>query len=99
MESQSPQNAPLPATAPEWAAYYKQAKATRRLGRGQHARIQTESKRRKRQANLIALASTALLVAIVAICAALLGNNAASVDEPHGGGAAAPSRPADVRRG
>jgi hypothetical protein len=85
----------LPATSPEWSAYYKKAKATRRLGRGQHARIQTEAKRRRRQANIVALASTALLVVVVMICAALLGGNAPPSEE-HG---VTRSWPADVRRG
>jgi hypothetical protein len=62
----------LPATSPGWADYYKKARATRRLGKGQHARIQRESKRRRRRANVIALGSTALLGVVVAIFYALL---------------------------
>lgn len=98
MESEPSENSPyLPATAPGWHAYYKKAKATRRLGRGQHARIQSEAKRRRRQANIIALASTALLIVVVVICAKLLGGTAPSQQDEHG--RAMPSGPADVRRG
>jgi hypothetical protein len=86
----------LPATAPERAAYYRRAKETRRLGRGQHARIQLEAKRRRRRANLMIVASTAALVAIVAAFCALFGTHAASAPE---GNNATSSRTADVRRG
>jgi hypothetical protein len=98
MESEPRDNSPyMPATAPGWATYYKNAKATRRLGKGQHARIQSEAKRRRRQANLIALASTAVLVAVVALCAKLLGGSVPASTDPGAPGAA--SRTADVRRG
>jgi hypothetical protein len=82
----------LPATSPAWAQYYKRAKETRRLGKGQHTRIQTETKRRRRQANMMILLSTALLVALFAAFCALLGP--AAVDSN-----AAPLRPAHARRG
>ncbi|HEX4404339.1 MAG TPA: hypothetical protein VH560_05900 [Polyangia bacterium] len=87
----------LPATAPEWAAYYKRAKETRRLGKGQHARIQLETKLRRRRANLMILASTAALIAVIAAFCALLGTRSAA-PSPEGDNAA-PSRTADVRRG
>jgi hypothetical protein len=74
MESEPTENSSyLPATSPKWAAYYQRAKVERRLGKGEHNRIQSVLKRRRRQANLIAVGSTALLAVIVAICAALLG--------------------------
>jgi hypothetical protein len=63
----------LPPTAPEWAQYYKRAKQSRRLGKGQHARIQSEAKRRRRQANVMLLVSTGMLVACVATFFAVLG--------------------------
>jgi hypothetical protein len=84
----------LPATSPAWAEYYKKAKATRRLGKGQHARIHSESKRRRRRANLMILASTIALLVVIAVFCALLGRTDASE-----GNNAAPSRAADVRRG
>jgi hypothetical protein len=61
----------MPPTSPEWAAYYKRAKQTHRLGKGQHP--EKEAKRRRQRELIIALASTAVLVAVFAICAALLG--------------------------
>jgi hypothetical protein len=64
----------LSPTAPEWAHYYKRAKALRRLGKGQHARIQTESKRRRRRANILLALSTSVLVAAVTAFCLLLGN-------------------------
>jgi hypothetical protein len=94
METEPTNNAVLSPTDPQWAVYYKKAKATRRLGKGQHARFQTETKRRRRREYVIALASTALLVAVVAICVALLGGNA-----PSENGRWVPSGSADVRRG
>jgi hypothetical protein len=76
MEPESTENSPyLPATSPAWAGYYKRAKATRRLGRGQHSAIQRDTKRRRRQANLIFIASTALLLAVVAAFCSILGTD------------------------
>ena len=96
METEPTDNEPyLPATSPNWASYYKRARETRRLGKGQHARIQLETKRRRRQANLMLLVSTAALVAVIAAFCALLGT--ARGPEPEGN--AAPLRPADARRG
>jgi hypothetical protein len=63
----------LPATAPEWALYYKRAKRLRRLGKGQHARIESESKRRRRQANVMLLVSTILLAAAIGVFCAVFG--------------------------
>jgi len=82
----------LPATSPDWAQYYKRAKQTRRLGKGQHSRIQTETKRRRRQANLVFLGSIVFLLALVAVFYSLLGPSAADSN-------AAPLRPAHARRG
>jgi hypothetical protein len=65
----------MPATAPEWAGYYKRAKQYRRLGKGQYARIQSESKRRRRQANIMLLVSTALLAGAVAAFCAVFGTS------------------------
>jgi hypothetical protein len=74
MEPEQSQNAAyLSPTAPEWADYYQRAKRLRRLGKGQHARIQSESKRRRRHANVMLLVSTALLCGAVAGFCALLG--------------------------
>ena len=74
MESERSQGASyLSPTAPEWADYYQRAKRIRRLGKGQHARIQSESKRRRRQANVMLFVSTALLCVAVAAFCALLG--------------------------
>jgi hypothetical protein len=87
----------LPATSPAWAEYYRRAKETRRLGKGQHARIQLETKRRRRRANLMILASTAALLAVIAAFCALLGTRSAS-PAPEGSNAA-PSGTADARRG
>ena len=96
MESETPQNEPyLPATSPAWARYYKNAKANRRLGKNQYAIIQRDTKRRRRQANLMILVSTAALLAVVAAFCALLGT--ARVPAPEGN--AAPSLPAHARRG
>jgi hypothetical protein len=86
----------LPATSPAWAEYYKRAKETRRLGRGLHARIQTDSKRRRRHANLMIVISTAALLVVIAAFCALLGTRNAV---PEGGSSAAPSRSANARRG
>jgi hypothetical protein len=96
METEQTENpAYLPATAPEWAAYYKRARESRRLGKGQHARIQLETKRRRRRANLMILASTAALLAVIAAFCALLGTHS----QAPVGSNTAPSRTADVRRG
>ncbi len=73
MDTEQSQGAPyLSPTAPEWVDYYKRAKRTRRLGKGQHARIESESKRRRRQANVMLFVSTALLLGAVAGFCALL---------------------------
>ena len=96
METEPTKNPYLPASSPAWAEYYKKAKATRRLGKGQHGRIQTESKRRRRRANLMILASTAALLVVIAAFCALLGTRSAAAPE---GSNAAPSGTADVRRG
>jgi hypothetical protein len=75
MEREQSQGASyLSPTAPEWADYYQRAKRIRRLGKGQHARIQRESKRRRRQANIMLFVSTALLLGAVAGFCALLGS-------------------------
>jgi hypothetical protein len=96
LETEPPENsAYLPATSPAWAEYYRRAKKTRRLGKGQHARIQSEAKRRRRRANLMILASTAALLAVVAAFCALLGTRSAVPE----GSDVVPSRTADVRRG
>jgi hypothetical protein len=81
----------LPATSPEWARYYKRARETRRLGRGQHRRIQRETQRRRRHANVMILVSTAALVAIFGLCYKLLGP---SGGEPEGRAAPALARAA-----
>jgi len=74
MEMDNTDNSPyLPATSPEWAQYYKRAKETRRLGKGQHASIQRATKRRRRRANLMLLASTVALGLTIAAFYALLG--------------------------
>jgi hypothetical protein len=62
-----------PATSPLWAQYYQRARELRRLGRGQNASIKLEIKRRRRRANLILMASTAALIAVVAAFYAILG--------------------------
>jgi hypothetical protein len=96
LESEPTENSTyLPATSPAWADYYKKAKGTRRLGRGEHRRIQYDAKRRRRQANVMLLVSTVALLAVVAAFCALLGTRNAA---PEGTGAA-PSLSADVRRG
>jgi hypothetical protein len=82
-------SAHLPATSPEWAMYYKRARETRRLGRGQHRRIQRESVRRRRHANVMIVISTAALVAVFGLCYALLGP---SGGEPEGRAAPGLSR-------
>jgi hypothetical protein len=82
----------LPATSPDWALYYKRAKQTRRLGKTQHSHIQTETKRRRRQANLVFLGSIVFLLALVGVFYSLLGPSAAD-------SSAAPLRPAHARRG
>jgi hypothetical protein len=51
----------LPATSPAWAQYYKDASQRRRLGKGQHRRIQHETKRRRRRENVIMVVSTVLV--------------------------------------
>ena len=68
MDTEPTDNSPyLPATSPDWAAYYKRAKHDRRLGKGQHSSLQRETKRRRRQANLTVLISTALLAAVIVV--------------------------------
>jgi hypothetical protein len=97
LETEPTENPPyLPATSPAWAEYYRRAKETRRLGKGQHARIQSDTKRRRRYANLMILASTAALIAVIAAFCALLGTRTAASPE---GSNVVPSRTADVRRG
>ncbi len=86
----------LPATSPVWAKYYKRAKETRRLGRGQHARIQRDTKRRRRHENMMILVSTAALLAVIAGFCALLGTSSKG-SEPEGD--AAPLLSAHARRG
>jgi hypothetical protein len=76
----------LPATSPDWAKYYRRIKGTRRLGMGQHARIQADTKRRRRQANAMVLVSTVALVAVIAAFCALLGTS--KTPEPQGSAAA-----------
>jgi hypothetical protein len=99
MESEPTDSGPyMPASSPAWAQYYKRAKATRRLGKGQYAFIQRDSKRRRRQANLVLVASTALLVAVIAAFCAILGTDYAGA-EGSGNGLPAPSGSADSRRG
>jgi hypothetical protein len=56
-------------TAPGWVAYYERARKTRH---GQTDRFHADAKRRRLHANAVAIASTAVLVALVAIFAALL---------------------------
>ena len=85
----------LPATSPVWAQYYKRAKETRRLGKGQHARIQRDTKRRRRHEYVMVLVSTAALLAVIAAFYALLGS--AKAPEPEGD--AAPLLSAHARRG
>lgn len=96
METEPTENSSyLPATSPAWAEYYKNAKATRRLGKGQHSRIQSETKRRRRHANLMILLSTVALLAVIAAFCALLGTRTAAPDTT----GAAPSSSANARRG
>jgi hypothetical protein len=103
METEPTENSPyLPATSPHWAQYYKRAKQLRRLGKGQHASIQRDTKRRRRQANLMLLVSTAALALVVAAFYALLGT--AKPPEPEGQNNqhdedAAPLLTAHTRRG
>ena len=86
METEPAEDSPyLPATSPSWAQYYKRAKETRRLGRGQHTAIQRATKRRRRQANVMILVSTAALLAVIAGFCALLGTG----HEPEGNAPAA----------
>ena len=85
----------LPATSPAWVDYYRRAKETRRLGRGLHTRIQRDTKRRRRHANLAVIASTVALLAVIAAFCALLGTHTAPAPE---GNNAAPSRTANIRR-
>jgi hypothetical protein len=97
LETEPTENAGyLPATSPAWADYYSKAKETRRLGRGLHTRILRETKRRRRHANLVLIASTVALVAVIAAFCALLGTRTASAPESNN---ARPSRTADIRRG
>jgi hypothetical protein len=97
LETEPTENSPyLPATSPAWAEYYKKAKATRRLGKGEHSRIQNESKRRRRHANLMILFSTVALLAVIAAFCALLGTRTAPIE---GASGAAPSLAANARRG
>jgi hypothetical protein len=84
-------SARLSPTSPDWAVYYKRAKETRRLGKGQN--IRAESKRRRRKEYLFILASTAALAAIIAVCLSVL----SASGEPEGN--AAPLLPAHARRG
>ena len=96
METEPTEDSPyLPATSPAWVEYYKRARASRRLGKGQYARIQSESKRRRRHANLMLLLSTVALLAVIAGFCALLGTRTDAPD----GNSAAPSRAANARRG
>lgn len=101
MEPESTENSPyLPATSPAWANYYKQAKANRRLGKGQHSAIQRDTKRRRRQANMIFIASTVALVAVIAAFCAILGtDHAKPVGAPEGSLGPDPLRPASSSRG
>ncbi len=86
METEPAEDSPyLPATSPSWAQYYKRARETRRLGRGQHTSIQRATKRRRRQANVMILVSTAALLAVIAAFCALLG----TAREPEGNAPAA----------
>jgi hypothetical protein len=92
MEAERTDNsAHLPATSPEWVQYYKRARETRRLGRGQHRRIQRDTERRRRHANVMIVVSTAALVAVFGLCYALLGS---SGGEPEGRTAPALARAA-----
>ena len=75
----------LPATSPDWVKYYQRIKGTRRLGKGMHARIQAETKRRRRHANVMMLVSTVALVAVIAAFCALLGTS--KTPEPEGSAA------------
>jgi hypothetical protein len=81
----------LPATSPSWAQYYKRARETRRLGKGQHTSIQRATKRRRRQANVMILVSTAALLAVIAAFCALLGG---TQREPEGNAAPVLTTPA-----
>jgi hypothetical protein len=97
MESEPTERSPyLPATSPDWVQYYKRAKETRRLGKGQYSAIQRDTKRRRRQANLALVGSTALLLAVIAAFFAILGGDHAPSE---GSGNVTPSRSADARRG
>jgi hypothetical protein len=78
----------MPASSPSWAGYYRRAKETRRLGKGQYAHLQRETKQRRRHANLMILVSTVALAAVVAACYALLGASASP--SPEGGVLASP---------
>jgi hypothetical protein len=74
METEPTEKSPyLPPTAPEWAQYYRRAKELRRFGRGQYHNIRGEIARRRRQANVMIIISTAALVAIFALCYSVLG--------------------------
>jgi hypothetical protein len=55
----------LPATSPRWAEYYQEAKRRRRLGRGEHKRIQTETKRRRVRERIFILVSSVFLGGMV----------------------------------
>jgi hypothetical protein len=93
METEPAKGSPyLPATSPSWAKYYKRARETRRLGKGQHTSIQRATKRRRRQANAMILLSTAALLAVIAAFCALLGTER----EPEGN--AAPTLAARAHR-
>lgn len=61
-----------------------------------HSRIQHETKRRRRHANLMLLLSTAVLLAVIAAFCALLGTRNAA---PESRNDAAPSLSANTRRG
>ena len=78
----------LPATSPHWVKYYRRAKETRRLGKGQHARIQADTKRRRRHENVMVLVSTVALIAVIAAFCALLGT--VQKREPEGSAATPP---------
>ena len=100
MEPERTESPYMPATSPEWADYYQRAKQTRRLGKNQHAAIKRASKRRVRQANLMLIVSTALLVAVVAAFCAILGTEHAPSSTGEGSRRLTPpSLSADGRRG
>jgi hypothetical protein len=105
MQSEPTEPSPyLPATSPEWVQYYKRAKATRRLGKGQHSYIQRETKRRRRHEYVMVVVSTAVLAAVIAAFCALLGtSHPAPPPESEGNNVTTPTTPgllpAHARRG